>query len=208
MNILILGATGKTGRHVLAQALAAGHSVTAFVRDSTKLTPSQQLNVIVGDAQNSAQVREAVIGHDAVISALGHTSLTTSSALTNATRGAIEALPANAKFISLTGYGVADPHDPKPSLAGSILTGVIKLVPGEMFADGARHVDLLRKSTLSWTVIRAAVLTPGKATGETELGYFKLSPKDTISNADVAAAMVACLTDNTWAKCAPMIRRA
>lgn len=207
MKLLVLGATGKTGREVVTRALAAGHTVTAFVRNPAKLPTRDHLIAFVGNAEDSAQVRAAATGQDAVISALGHTSITTSSALTNATRGAIEALPAGVKFISLTGYGVPDPHDPKPSLAGRLLTGVIKLAPGELFEDGARHVELLRKSNLSWTVLRAAVLTPGKATNKTELGYFKLSPKDTISHADVAAAMVACLTDNTWTRQSPMIRR-
>jgi putative NADH-flavin reductase len=50
VNILFPGAAGKTGRDVLAQSLAAGHTVTAFVRDPQKLDRTD-IAVAVGDAR-------------------------------------------------------------------------------------------------------------------------------------------------------------
>jgi uncharacterized protein YbjT (DUF2867 family) len=38
-RVIILGAAGTLGRHVLRQALAAGHDVTVFVRTPSKLPP-------------------------------------------------------------------------------------------------------------------------------------------------------------------------
>jgi len=40
MKLLVLGATGGTGRHLVSQALAAGHEVTAYVRNPTNLEPN------------------------------------------------------------------------------------------------------------------------------------------------------------------------
>ena len=41
MKILVMGASGKTGHEVVRQALAAGHEVTAFVRDPSRLERSR-----------------------------------------------------------------------------------------------------------------------------------------------------------------------
>ena len=70
MNILVLGAAGKTGREVVAQALAAGHTVTAFVRDRAKLERND-VPVAIGDARSVDDLRTALLGQDAVISTLG-----------------------------------------------------------------------------------------------------------------------------------------
>ena len=70
MNILILGASGKTGRQVLDRAVDAGNTVTAFVRDPQKLDRND-VAVATGDARNVDDLREALRGQDAVISTLG-----------------------------------------------------------------------------------------------------------------------------------------
>ena len=207
MNVLILGAAGRTGRELVSQALAAGHEVTAFVRSAEHLEAHKGLKIVIGDAENAEQIAGAAAGHEAVISALGHTTFKASTPLTSAMQALVKVLPAGTKVISLTGFGVPDPNDPKPKLGGRLLTLMIKLLPGGVFGDGERHVEVLRRSQLNWTVIRAAVLTSGPAQGY-ELGYFNLSARDTIARADVAAAMVACLTTDQWSHQAPMIRRA
>jgi uncharacterized protein YbjT (DUF2867 family) len=72
MNLLVLGATGGTGRLVVEQALAAGHTVTALVRSPEKLSTSQpNLHVVTGSATDREYVARAMEGADAVISTLG-----------------------------------------------------------------------------------------------------------------------------------------
>src|SRR5712692_9041195 len=74
MNLVVLGATGGTGRLVVEQALAAGHTVTALVRSPEKLTLSNtNFRVIAGQATDPSAVSRAFDGADAVISALGGT---------------------------------------------------------------------------------------------------------------------------------------
>ena len=50
-RVIILGATGALGRHVLSQAVAAGHDVTVFVRTPAKLSPDlrERVSVQTGD---------------------------------------------------------------------------------------------------------------------------------------------------------------
>jgi putative NADH-flavin reductase len=72
MNLLLVGATGKTGREVLDVALARGHHVTAFVRSPHKIARAQpELVVRQGDPLDVKTLATAVAGHDAVLSTLG-----------------------------------------------------------------------------------------------------------------------------------------
>jgi putative NADH-flavin reductase len=72
MRLTIFGASGKTGRHLLEQALDAGHNLTAVVRDPTRLpTRHQRLQVVTADVLDPAAIQPAVAGADAVSSALG-----------------------------------------------------------------------------------------------------------------------------------------
>jgi putative NADH-flavin reductase len=72
-RLLILGAAGSLGRHVLGQAVAAGHDVAAFVRTPSKLPPEVRERVSVHRGDLSAPVPlDVVRGRDAVINCAGH----------------------------------------------------------------------------------------------------------------------------------------
>ena len=72
-HLLILGATGSLGRHVLLQAVAAGHAVTVFVRTPSKLPPEvrERVSVHAGDLSVSFPP-DLVRGHDALVNCAGH----------------------------------------------------------------------------------------------------------------------------------------
>ena len=73
-NVLIVGATGGTGRATVDELLARGHRVTAFSRHAESIDhPSPWLTRINGDATNPSDVDPVVAGHDAVIVTLGIT---------------------------------------------------------------------------------------------------------------------------------------
>ncbi|MEI9936757.1 MAG: NAD(P)H-binding protein [Pseudomonadota bacterium] len=72
MKLLILGATGRIGRELLDLALARGHLVTAYVRTPAKIERRDRGLIIErGDALEVDRLTEALIGQDAVVSALG-----------------------------------------------------------------------------------------------------------------------------------------
>ena len=73
MKLAIFGATGATGTSLTGQALAAGHEVTAVVRDPARLAvPAQpKLRILSADVMDPASIVPAVAGADAVISAVG-----------------------------------------------------------------------------------------------------------------------------------------
>ena len=70
MKLLILGATGRTGRLVTEKALSRGHDVTAFVR-TPSLQARERLTIVVGDPRRIEDLSAVLPGHDAVVSCLG-----------------------------------------------------------------------------------------------------------------------------------------
>lgn len=71
LNLLILGATGKTGHLVREIAGERGHRVTAVARPGSVLDNREDLTVISGSVLDPATMREAMKNQDAVISCLG-----------------------------------------------------------------------------------------------------------------------------------------
>src|SRR5437764_2279025 len=72
VKLFVIGATGRTGREVVQQALARNHHVTAFVRSPASLTlKNERLRVLKGNAMDENQLFRAIQNHDAVLSTLG-----------------------------------------------------------------------------------------------------------------------------------------
>ena len=120
MQITVFGATGGIGRHVVDQALAAGHTVTAYVRDPSKLgrhTP--RLRIVVGELSDTAAIQQAVQGSQAVISALGPSLKrnATGTPVTDGTNNILKAMQATGvdRFIGLATPSVPDPATNPPS---------------------------------------------------------------------------------------------
>jgi hypothetical protein len=132
----------------------------AFVRDPAKLTvKSPRLTFFKGDARDPQAVGAAMSRVDAVMSALGHGSLKTSDIQTASTRAVLASIKPGQRFISLTGTGISDPQDPPRSLGAHLMALAIRLVPGELYLDGLRHVQLLRASDADWVVVRSPPMT-------------------------------------------------
>ena len=95
MKLTIVAATGGIGRHLLGQALAAGHDVTAVVRNPRSL-PRQVRVVTVADlaAADPAVLEPAVAGADAVLSGLGPRSRSDAGIASRGTRAVVAAMQA------------------------------------------------------------------------------------------------------------------
>ena len=70
-KILVLGATGGTGRLIINRAVARGYDVAALVRSPEKGRDLKGATLVIGDARDEQTLRKALVGRDAVISALG-----------------------------------------------------------------------------------------------------------------------------------------
>lgn len=204
MNLLLFGATGHVGHLVLEEALQQGHKVAAHVHSGTVTIKHPNLTIVSGDLRDSAVVKGLMAGCDAVISTLGHTSFKKSDIQTAATRAVLGAIGPNQRFITLTGSGVPDIHD-KVTLGGTLVTTLIRLVPGELYLDGVRHAQLLRESQAKYVIVRSVPMIDGKLTGHYRTGYIPPKLFSVATRRDVADFMLANLTTDQWLGKAPLI---
>ena len=153
MKIALLGATGRTGSHVLSIALDRGHEVVALVRGE----PPQQrsgLTVVKGSAVEKVDVARAAEGCDAVVSCLA-----SSNKEAVCSRAAEAAIAAGAsRFVTIGGAGVDVEGDEK-GFGDKVIGGIMKVVVGRMLADRQRELELLQQSAVRWTMARPPRLT-------------------------------------------------
>jgi putative NADH-flavin reductase len=205
MNIVIFGSTGPSGRLIVEQALAQGHTVTAFARNPAGLPiQHEKLTVAQGDILDLAAVERAVSGKDAVLSALGIRKLGKNTILSDGTRNIIAAMQKLGvkRFICMTSLGVGDSKGQTAWVFDRIIQPFIL---HNVFADKEVQERLVRESNLDWIIVRPAGLTNGPRTGVYQhwAGKPSGSTKSRISRADVAEFMLKQLTDDTYLRKTP-----
>ncbi|MEU4326944.1 NAD(P)-dependent oxidoreductase [Nonomuraea dietziae] len=92
LKLTIFGATGRLGRHVLEQAVAAGHDVTAVVRNPGRLTTPVRTVVMDMRTPEPVALKSALDGADAVLSCLGPQGRAEHGIVSTGTRAVIEAM--------------------------------------------------------------------------------------------------------------------
>ena len=207
-KILLIGATGGTGKQILAQALEKGYYVTALVRNSKKqkLTHSN-LNVIEGDVLKPESLTTVMHGQDVVISSLGHKHFFgASSILSKGTENVMAAMNKAGikRFICITALGINDSRF-KLGLYYTLFTKL--LILPFYFHDKAKQEKLISQSNLDWTIVRPGQLFNGKKRenylhGE-GLGSYILTKM--ISRADVAHFILKELEENRYVKKKPAL---
>jgi putative NADH-flavin reductase len=193
-----LGATGGTGLEIVRQALERGHSITALVRSPQRLKQFQnRITIQQGDLLNTANLQEAIQGHDAVISAFGPRvpiskadahlleqfakALTTAMQRTNVRRVVVESVA----------FLFKDAIIPPAYFLGRILFP-------RTVADAAAMERVFAESNLDWTMVRPPELSDKPYTGkyrvrEGHLPRFGFK----ISRADVADFMIKAAEDRS-----------
>lgn len=202
MKLFVLGATGPTGLQIVQQALAQGHAVTAFVRDPAKLTfTDKNLKLVTGSLPGDARaLAEALRGHDAVISSLGlHNVLKSNGFIESSMRELVPAMEKQGlhRLIIVSAYGVGDTRRHAPLLPRIMY----RLLLRDIFADKKAGEDIVRASSLDWTVAYPTLLTDGPRTGNyraAERLELKGLPK--ISRADVADFVLRQIKDRAFLK--------
>lgn len=208
VRLLIIGATGGTGRQLLAQALKRGYAVTALVRNPRKLaTEHPNLTVIRGDVLDYPTVEQAVRGQDAVVSALGHKRFfVPTRILSEGTRNVLRAMTALGvhRFVCETSLGIGNSAG-RMGLYYSLL--VIPLILPFYFWDKTRQERMVAASDLEWVIVRPAVLTNAEMRGVYRhgqgIGSFLWPAR--VARGDVADFMLNQLSDNSYLGMAPGI---
>ncbi|WOD41698.1 SDR family oxidoreductase [Nodosilinea sp. E11] len=202
MNLLIFGATGDTGRELVKQALALGHTVTAFSRHASDLVSQYPtVKVAEGDVTDLATVEQAVQGQDAVLSALGSASLKRNPALVEGVQNIVKAMEKHQvrRLIYQSSLGVGDSRKQVSFLVRYI---IIPLVLRNAIADHADKERIIQQSSLDWVIVRPAGLTNDDRTGEYRAGE-TIEFGARIARADVADFMLKQVTEDAYLKQTP-----
>jgi uncharacterized protein YbjT (DUF2867 family) len=208
MRVTIFAATGGIGRHLVQQALAAGHDVTAVARNPRNL-PSKA-HIVTADlgAPDPAVLAKAVDGADAVLSGLGPRNPRSEAGITSrGTRAIVAAMQAT--HVRRIVVVSAAPVGPVPSPGQTELPkhdagdgffmrhlGIrfAQAMFGDHYADLAVMEDILRDSNLDWTVSRPPKLTDKQLTGVYRIAYGQnIRGGFSVPRADVAHHMLRVL---------------
>lgn len=188
MRITVFGASGRTGRSLVGQALEQGHEVVAFVRDALGFdVPGERLDVHEGDARDPETVTEAIRESEAVISVLALEMAEDEPEHSEATRTIVEATKAEGvRRIVVTANNDVFGDDE---------------VTGEFAAHAREHRrnrETLRDSGLDWTILAAGSIADGPVAGAYEATEDADAPRRTIAPADFAKAALDAVSRDDW----------
>jgi putative NADH-flavin reductase len=198
MKLTVFGATGGTGRHLVEQALAADHDVTAVVRDPARLPQigHPRLEPVVADVLDPEAIAGSVTGQDAVVSALGPRPGAGGSICADGASSIITAMRAAGTrrliVVTASGHVVDEGDGPFTRL---LFKPLLRRFLRETFLDFARTEEVLRASGLDWTIMRPPRLTNGGRRPYRTSNDRNVRGGITIARADLAHATLAALAD-------------
>ena len=184
MNILVLGATGRVGSQIVTYALHDRHHVSVLVRTPEKIQiNNENLTIIQGNVLNKDEIVRAMIGMDVVISALNTDGTTT---LSESMPLIIEAMENEdiKRIITVGTAGILQSRTTPNSLRYQ--TSESKQKSTRAAKEHHKVYDMLRQSTLEWTIVCPTYLPDGERVGKYRIdrnflpeGGAKISVSDT-----------------------------
>ncbi|MCU0238998.1 MAG: SDR family oxidoreductase [Pyrinomonadaceae bacterium] len=205
MKIAIFGSTGKSGKELVKQGLELGYEVTAFARTPEKLDEfkSENLKIVQGDVFNYEDVERAIIGQNAVLSALGNPTLKPNTTTSEGTRNIVKAMQTKnvRRFICETSLGVGDSREQAGFFFSKI---IIPTLLKNAIADKEIQEQIIRDSDLDWTIVRPGGLKDSPKTSKYRAGLDK-NISGNIARADLAEFMLKQLNSDEFLRQCPVI---
>lgn len=198
MNVLVIGAAGQTGQAVVDHALAAGHTVTAFVHHEENYTATAMVATFQGNVLDLNSVTNALQGQDAVLDTLGgHLPWKKTTLETNGARTVLQAMEATGvrRLVILSTIGEGDSMNNVHGWYGKLFMPT--LLRGVM-ADKAGMEAVVEKSSVDWVIVRPAGLTDGDPKGIRIVTPESGEKVRFITRKDVANFMLDQLTGNDF----------
>lgn len=215
MKICLLGATGRTGKEVLSQALERGWEVQALVRGPHRVTEtSSKLKLFAGQPNVRENLRSCLQGCDAVINTLNisrtsdfpwATLRTPQDFLSTVAALLTELMPEAAvkRIVFTSAWGVGDSS---PDIPGWFRWVIYNSNIGYAYQDHKRQEDLFEASHLDWTAVRPVGLINSKTKKPKRISLQNdPQPKLLVSRAQVAQFLLDCVADGAYIKEKPVI---
>lgn len=207
MRIVVFGASGRTGKQVVKQALENGYQVIAFARTPSKISEDHEnLAVLQGDIQQYGKVEEAVGKAQAVISVLGPTSNTPDYQVSQGMDNILAAMKEHGmrRLVASVGAGVRDPQD-RPGLIDQVIAWMLKTFSRHVYEDMRRVYEKIRASDRDWVIVRVPMLTDDTKKGTIRAGYIGQGVGARLTRADMAEFIIRQVEDDEYLHQAPVI---
>lgn len=190
MRVTVFGATGRTGREIVKQALERGYSVVAYVRDSNKIAQTNSnLEIVEGELTDKESIKQAIEYSDCVISALGPIGKPSDEQLSVGLANILAAMKEChlKRVIVLSTTSYQDPLD-IDGFRFKMRRAMIRIGRPLTFEQIVKYSQLVRDSDSDWTLVRiASILTDKSLIKKVQAGYLgkdKFSSK--LSRIDLA----------------------
>ncbi|MEV7099692.1 NAD(P)H-binding protein [Amycolatopsis sp. NPDC051045] len=188
MAVVVLGATGATGRHVVSTALQRGHHVVALTRQAGTFAPQDGLDEVSWpEVTDVPALTRALAGTKVVISALGGASAGPTTVCSEGIRSAVTAMKAAgvARMIAVSAHGVLETHDK------SLYSLAVWANVAERMHDKETMEQLITASGLKWTIVRPPKLSDHQRIGKYRAGTdLRVRLWSSVGRADLAAFLV------------------
>jgi putative NADH-flavin reductase len=202
MRIAVIGASGRTGSHVVRQALGRGHEVLAVARHPESLDFDDQGTGVGGLAVRGADIldperlTEALEGADAVISAVGiGASRRPTEIYSRGTANLLSAMSAaGATRVTVVSAAPVGPREEQSALQRYVAMPILERVFGATYADMRVMEALFHESGTDWTALRPPRLVDKPAAGHYRLDRRPLPRGGNLTIADLATALLDCLS--------------
>ncbi|PID91021.1 MAG: hypothetical protein CSA96_10595 [Bacteroidetes bacterium] len=212
-KLAVFGASGKTGKVFVPEALRRGYALNALVRNPSRVQDtSAAMHLIKGDIQNPEDVELCLEGTTAVVSLVGHVKACPPDLQEQFMHSLLPAMQKRGinRLITLTGAGVPDPVKDGRNLVNDLLSYVMTHFAGKAFhhrmVDGIRHVDCIRRyDDLDWTVVRAPILTRQKGRGYVRSGQLGSVRGYSLRREDLVRFMLDELEEPQWIRGMPYL---
>jgi putative NADH-flavin reductase len=198
MKIAVIGANGRTGRIVVKDALARGHEVVAVARTQEVSVPADD-NLINAraDVRDADALKQALVGADAVISALGvGASRAPTDVYSTGVSNTLRAMESNgAAKLAVISAVPAGPWAEQPMLQRRIALPLLERFFGASYDDMRRMETILQETTdVDWISLRPPRLVNKPPKGAYRIDTRPLAKARAITYGDLATALLDSLT--------------
>jgi putative NADH-flavin reductase len=203
MRLAVFGATGRTGKELVEQALAAGNEVVAYARNPSRLgITHENLTIVQGVLSDRELIERAITSADAVISVLGPRGGSKDKPLTQGMQNIVAAMDKQAvrRLIISSTLSVKDQND-MPEFRAGALVFLVKHIMHAAYEEIVSVAETVRASDLDWTIVRLAMLDNKAKSGKVRAGYLGRGEVGTwISRADIAGFILQEMQDKKYVR--------
>ena len=208
MLVVVLGSTGRIGRHVVDEALRRGFDVRATTRGGARAPGRPRLTLAPLDLEDPTSIEAAIRDANAVVGCLGPKSNSADQVGTfrAAARRLVEAMDRQRipRLVLLSGAGVRRAGDQR-GRGDAILAAIVGRAARHVVAAKQAEFETIAASDLDWTALRPPLVIDGAATGRYRLSVEGPPLGARVTRADVGAALVDQLLDDRWIGKAPFV---